>query len=153
MFFIFPAQIGPLLRQQREGVLSKAVQEKARFELGWSANVACTRAIRQVDWDMDTIKSLLGEMNPKLLNYSLGRTKCGQTIRNILGKYFAQLLMEKMKNRPFSLLLDECTDVSVQKRLGAVVRFPDYEAEVIRTMYLGIHQVESGSGRHLYEGQ
>lgn len=47
----------------------------------------------------------------------LHRTKCSNIIMNIWAPYFSDLLKEDLKDKPYSILIDESTDIAVMKNL------------------------------------
>ena len=73
--------------------------------------------------------SNLSEHIPKL-----GRTKVSMIIKNVLAPSYKPDLVEK--DKPFSLVIDEASDVSMQKALGIMIRYPDLEnGEIVDTFY------------------
>lgn len=52
----------------------------------------------------------------------LGRTKTAGIIKNVIGETEKELLCDVMRNRPFSIIVDESTDTSTIKNLCIVVR-------------------------------
>lgn len=52
----------------------------------------------------------------------LGRTKTACIIKNVIGETEKELLCDVMRNRPFSIIVDESTDKSTIKNLCIVVR-------------------------------
>lgn len=53
----------------------------------------------------------------------LGRTKCTEIIKNVVGKYETDLLAGDLRKMLFSVLVDESTDVGNKKTLCVVVRY------------------------------
>lgn len=53
----------------------------------------------------------------------LGRTKCSKIIDNVLSPYFKKDLISDIGSSCYSLIIDESTDVSVQKQLGIIIRY------------------------------
>lgn len=53
----------------------------------------------------------------------LQRTKCTNIICNTLKPHFEHLLLKEIDNQPYSLLIDESTDISVLKFLGISIIF------------------------------
>lgn len=71
------------------------------------------------------------------------RTKCTYIICNTLKPHFEQLLMKVISNGPFSLLIDESTDISVLKFLGiSVMYFNQNEGQIVST-YLALVEMEA----------
>ena len=63
--------------------------------------------------------------------FSSGRTKTTALITNVLAPYARQKLINSMKCKPFSLLFDEATDISVVKSACMVIRIFDEEAGIV----------------------
>jgi len=55
------------------------------------------------------------------------RTKCTAIIKNVLGKYQCQLLIQRLRKTTFSLIADESTDKGCTKHLGLIARYFDGE--------------------------
>ena len=50
--------------------------------------------------------------------FQMRRTKCTALVKKVLGPHFMDELRDDIKETPFSLLVDESTDVSTSKLLG-----------------------------------
>lgn len=61
------------------------------------------------------------------------RTKCANIIKNLLGPHFIQDLKNDVGDNKFSLLLDESTDISVQKYLGIIIYFRLKQNKIVTT--------------------
>lgn len=71
------------------------------------------------------------------------RTKCTYIICNTLNTHFENLLIKEINNQPYSLLIDESTDVSVLKFLGiSIMYFNQSEGQVVTT-YLALVEMEA----------
>ena len=51
----------------------------------------------------------------------LGKTKATMLIKNVLAPSYKADLVAAVKGKPFSLIIDEATDVSLQKTLGMII--------------------------------
>lgn len=87
--------------------------------------------------DSNTIKSI-----------NLGRTKSTNTITTVLGPILTQELVDKLKKTPFSIIMDETTDISVKKQCALTVIYYD-EVDCVRTQFLDIYEVQSGKAEDL----
>ncbi|XP_053951233.1 uncharacterized protein LOC128858736 [Anastrepha ludens] len=77
-------------------------------------------------------------------NIKLGRTKCTYIIKNVLAMHFISDLRSDIGDSGFSLLLDESTDISVEKILGvAICYFSKSKWDVVST-FLGLEQIDAG---------
>lgn len=76
-------------------------------------------------------------------NIKLHRTKCTYLICNILKPHFENLLIKEIGNQPYSLLIDESTDVSVLKFLGIGIMYFDQKEGQIVSTYLALVEMET----------
>lgn len=70
--------------------------------------------------------SILPQLDPSsdaLKNLKLHRTKCSMLIKNVLGPSMLGALIEEIGDFPYSIIIDESTDLSTQKVLCIMVRF------------------------------
>ena len=76
-------------------------------------------------------------------NLKLHRTKCTAVIQMVLAPHFKTELINDIGDEPYSLSIDESTDISVKKNLGVVVKyFSRTQNEVIST-FLGLSALHS----------
>lgn len=95
-----------------------AVQRQQKYEAQLALYTAMHTSIRAVDHLGEVINRSHEKESDKI---HLHRTKCSNIIKNVLAPHFTNLLKKELKDQPFSLLIDESTDISVQKYLGIVV--------------------------------
>lgn len=67
------------------------------------------------------------------------RTKCSAIIKNVVGRHGLKSLVEILKNKKFSLIIDESTDIGVLKHLVICVRYATEEG--IRDDFLSLLKV------------
>lgn len=72
----------------------------------------------------------------------LNRTKCTQIIKNVIGKFEVDEIIERLRNSNFSVLVDESTDVNMNKILCAVVEYVS-EAGFLRTNLLQLINLDA----------
>lgn len=65
----------------------------------------------------------------------LHRTKCTGIICNVLAPHFQNELKNKINNGPFSILIDESTDISVLKFLGIIIMYFDTDRRQVTSTY------------------
>lgn len=70
------------------------------------------------------------------------RSKCGNVIRNVLGPHFQEQLREDILDGPYSLIIDEATDINVSKMLGVVVKYFSTSHNTVITTYLSLVELE-----------
>jgi hypothetical protein len=71
------------------------------------------------------------------------RTKCSGIIQNVLAPHFAKKLCEDIADNPFSLLLDESTDITTDKYLGCTIIYYSYDKKKIVNSFLELTELET----------
>ncbi|KAK3864442.1 hypothetical protein Pcinc_029875 [Petrolisthes cinctipes] len=84
------------------------------------------------------------------LRVKMGATKCTALVTRVLGPTFSEKLICDMKNRKFSILVDESTDCGNMKHLCIIVRYFSERQQCIITKYLGLIRIEDASANGLY---
>jgi len=92
-----------------------------KVELEMAVCVACRCAVLSVDHFSELITrnsqgSVMGKMK-------LHRTKCAGLIKNVIAPQLKEELISDLKDKYYSLIIDESTDVSTEKHLCLMVRF------------------------------
>ena len=72
------------------------------------------------------------------------RTKCTALVKKVLGPHFMDELREDIKEAPFSILVDESTDVSTTKLLGVSTIYYSRMMKRIVSTLLGLVEVQAG---------
>ena len=85
-----------------------------------------------------------GTYKPKL-----GKTKAAALIKNVIGPANKEDLAA-VRGKPFSLVIDEATDISVNKTLGLVIRYPDLESGKIIDSFYRLITIRRGDADSLY---
>lgn len=88
----------------------------------------------------------------KAIHFKLHRTKCSNIITNIIAPFFIQNVVNDIKDVPFSLILDEGTDISVEKLLGVVVRYFSITKNRFITTFLGLIDLKGGTADDILYG-
>ncbi|XP_015377124.1 PREDICTED: uncharacterized protein LOC107171397 [Diuraphis noxia] len=76
-------------------------------------------------------------------NIKLHRTKCTNIIINILSPHFETSLRTSIGNQPYSILVDESTDISVTKYLGITIMYFNKDLGQLTSTYLALIEMES----------
>ncbi|CAH1986939.1 unnamed protein product [Acanthoscelides obtectus] len=76
-------------------------------------------------------------------NMQMHRTKCSNLIKNVLSPHFVRELCEDIGNSPFSILLDESTDITVDKYLGCTIIYFSYKTKQIVNSFLDLVELEN----------
>ncbi|KAF9417162.1 hypothetical protein HW555_005673 [Spodoptera exigua] len=134
--------IQQMLKPKPEDELRKRAELKicaflAHHNLSFSLIDDLIPFLKNTFTDSNTIKSI-----------SLGRTKATNTIKTVLGPILTQELIDKLKKTPFSIIMDETTDISVKKQCALAVIYYD-EVDCVRTQFLDIYEVKSGKAEDL----
>lgn len=79
----------------------------------------------------------------------LHRTKCTAILKNILAPHFASKLREDVGDGPYSLLLDESTDISVTKLLGVVIQYFSKTSYEIVSNFLTLGELSKGDAESI----
>jgi hypothetical protein len=118
--------------------------EKKKKEIRLAIFVACHTSINAVD---PLGEIICNEFCPEL---QLHHTKCRALIVKVIGPFFTKNLLSDLANSPFSLMVDEATDVSVCKFLGIAVRYFSKEMNKIVTTYLDLQEIVEADACGLY---
>ncbi|XP_050311331.1 E3 SUMO-protein ligase KIAA1586-like [Anthonomus grandis grandis] len=74
----------------------------------------------------------------------MGRTKCTGIIKNVLGKCCFEELVEELRYKRFSFLIDESTDISSVKNMCVCVRYFSSKCQKVVTRFFSLVQCFSG---------
>ncbi|XP_043268500.1 uncharacterized protein [Venturia canescens] len=112
-------------------------------ELKIAAFIAEHSSLQTVNHMID----ILPQLDPSshiISNLKLHRTKCSMLIKNVLGPCMLQELIQEIGDGPYSLIIDESTDLSTQKVLCIMLRFFSFEKrEVVTTFYRLIKLIDA----------
>lgn len=82
----------------------------------------------------------------------LHRTKCSKFILNVLSPAIVEDLVKDIGDIWYSLIVDESTDVSVNKYMAYCIRYLSKSKNEIRNEFLGLVVVERATAVALYDG-
>lgn len=95
---------------------------------------------------VDHLTNILPKLDPSsdaLKNLKLHRTKCSMLIKNVIGPTMLEELIEEIGDSPYSIIIDESTDLSTLKVLCIMVRFFSHKRrQVVTTFYRILKIVE-----------
>jgi hypothetical protein len=74
---------------------------------------------------------------------TLGRTKCGQIINNVIGAHETNILVEHLESNFISILNDESTDISEKKNMCLLVRYCDINLKKVKTNLLELISLDA----------
>jgi hypothetical protein len=84
-------------------------------------------------------------------NFKLSRTKFRYILNEALGPHCHELLLKDMKNRLFTLIFDETTNVSSKKQLSIMVRYFSESLGKIVIHHLQTYFMGSATGQLIFE--
>ncbi|CAH0559254.1 unnamed protein product [Brassicogethes aeneus] len=111
------------------------IQEAKVAEAKLALYICAHTSILQIDYLNDLCKDVFKGC-PAGNNLQIHRTKCSNIIKHVLSPHFQNELMEDIGDSPYSLLIDESTDISVQKFLGIIIIYYSKKQNNIITSYL-----------------
>ena len=113
-------------------------------------HVACHPSIRSVDHLSDIVKQSM-PLNSGADSIRLHRTKCTALLKKVIAPYFQKELINDMKDTPFSIILDESTDIACIKHLCVCVRYFSKSAGKIISQFCGLVEVSDSTAEALYQ--
>ena len=106
------------------------------FELTMSLYSAVHTNMASMDELCNIIQAKFGRTS-----LNLHRTKVTALIKKVLSPHFRLELKKDLANAPFSLLIDESTDISTVKLLAVAIRYHSVEQKAIISTYLGMEEI------------
>lgn len=96
---------------------------------------------------MDHLSDLVTNIFPDsevAKKFQCKHTKSRCIIKHVVGDHFRSLLVEKLRNTLFSIIIDESTDISSTKLLAIVVRFFCDKGKSVKSQFLKLLKVTKG---------
>ncbi|XP_044019226.1 uncharacterized protein LOC122859598 [Aphidius gifuensis] len=92
---------------------------------------------------LDHITEILNQYSKgsSLANLKLHRTKASMLITNVIGPSLLHELIDDVDDQPYSIILDESTDVSTNKFMAYCIRYFSLKQKKIITNFLGFSLV------------
>ena len=94
---------------------------------------------------------LMNTMFPQdvcLKKVKLGKQRASNIIRQVFGKYFMSQVCEILRERMFSVIIDETTDRSTSKQMSVIVQV--FREEKVQSLFLDIIEVTDSSAKGLF---
>ena len=110
-----------------------------------ATNKSLYSSIKTID-HLSTIINKITKSN----NVRIHRTKCSLLLKNVVAPSMLQELLEKIGDQPYSLIVDESTDVSITKYLCVCIRFYSRKVNNVIVKFLGLVEVEKATAEALY---
>ena len=86
-----------------------------------------------------------------LENIKLHRTKCSRILTQVIVPALKDQLKKSLKEKPYSVIIDEGSDIGAKKNMAVVAKFFNEEEEKIATEFLGLINVLETTGSSLFE--
>ncbi len=93
---------------------------------------------------MDHLSDLLTDIFPDSAiaeKFKSKHTKTRCIVKHVLAAQFRATLQETLKKTPFSIIIDETTDISSSKLLAIVVRFYSNQEKTVKSLFLKLIEV------------
>ena len=110
----------------------------------------CHSSIRSIDHLTDFVKSYLPSPSPSE-SIRLHRTKCTCIIKRVISLSLFQSLAKGLKNTPFTIMVDESTDVACTKHLRICIKYLNLRSNEITSQFLGLIPVIDTTADALYQ--
>jgi len=115
-----------------------------------AVHISTHSSIRSIDHLGEMLK-VFGK-GSNLENLKLHRTKCSKLILNVLSPAILEDLVKDIGDIGYSLIVDESTDVSVNKNMAYCIRYFSKSKNQIRNEFSGFFVVERATIVALYDG-
>ena len=137
--------------KQRSITASLTRKEKiCDLEIKLAVYVACHSSIRSIDHLTDFVKSYLPSASSSE-TIRRHRTKCTCIIKRVISPSLFQSLVKDLKNTPFTIMVDESTDVACSKHLCICIKYFNSRSNEITYQFLGLIPVINTNADALYE--
>ena len=125
----------------------KNMDSQKEMDIKLALHVICHSSINSIDHLTDLLR-LLGK-GSRLEKVQMHRTKCSKLTMNVIAPVFLKELVDDIGDTPYSIIVDESTDVSVMKYMAYCVR---YFSEKLQNVvdYLGFSEVTKATAQQLY---
>lgn len=142
------SQINTFMRTTRQDEELKKQVKRAEIKL------AAFLAEHNIAFNvMDHFSDLLPSLFPDsqiASNVKCKRTKTTCIVRNVLHTTFQEILVSKLKEKPFSILLDETTDIATTKELCTVVRFFDDDTNHVSCRFFRLYEIAKADAATIF---
>lgn len=123
-------------------------EEKKRVELELAVAISCHCSMANVDHIGEIIRR--NGRGSELQNIQLHRTKCTKLISRVVSPALLDELKEDVKGKKFSVLVDEVTDLAVNKHVCVVIRYFSESRCKIATEFVGLVPVVGATGNDIF---
>lgn len=81
----------------------------------------------------------------------IGKTKATETLNDNIYSEFKNSTSNLLENQPFSVIIDESTDISTKKCLAVIARFYNKAKFLVEDRYLGMVQLEKFDSKSIFD--
>lgn len=142
------AFLGPSRQQTLSFPTRTDISEVKRAEGKIALFISQHVSINLCDHLVDVCKSSFPKCAEKI---QMHRTKCSNVIKNVLSPHFTMDLRDDVGNGKYSLLIDESTDVSVQKYLGIIIIYFSHNQNRILNSFLDLVPLVGSTAQDIVE--
>ncbi len=97
---------------------------------------------------MDSLCGIIqSEFGPDCLD--LHRTKCALLVKKVLSPHFQNELIKDLQSAPFSMMVDETTDIATSKLLACSIRYYSATNKTVITTFLDILELSEADAKSL----
>ncbi len=118
-------------------------------EIELAVCTACHCALHTIDHLGEVVKK--NGKGSVLEKVKLHRTKCGKILTEVVSPVLKEELVDDIKDKKYSLFLDESTDVSVTKVLVIAVKYLSLKHQKIQTALLSASALVHATGEDLFQ--
>lgn len=168
-----------VLKAHKKDLVSHAKTDKHKKATAWEKSAKATKPITQIYkpvlpentkiaelkvaafiaehcslLTVDHLINIIPQLDPSsdaLRNLKIHRTKCSMLIKNVLGPSMLEALIEEIGDFPYSIIIDESTDLSTQKVLCVIVRFFSHKARQVVTTFYRIIKVTECDAKSVHD--
>jgi len=128
------------------GFTAKSDSDKKR-DLKLSMFIATHSAIRIIDHLGELLKQddINGSNNNPLSFLRLHRTKYTKLITHVIAPAYLTELIEDVGQNPYSIILDESTDISIHKYMAFCIRYYSFTQSDMVTDFLGFVEIDKAT--------
>lgn len=112
--------------------------------------IAAHSSIRTIDHLGELLKQMDGPSGP-FKTLELNQTKCSKLIHNVIPLSYLKELVEDIGLRPYSIIIDESTDIGTHKYMAFCIRYFSVSFSDIITDFLGFVELEKATAEILLD--
>lgn len=131
---------------------TKLTLDQKKIDLKLSMYILFHTSIRSIDHLGEMLNAEMTNLpgsNNSFNNIRLHHTKCAGLIRNVIGAVYLKQIVSSVGNQKYSCIIDESTDVSVNKYLAVCIRY--FNGNAVTTDFLGLIEIERATAQVLFE--